>query len=72
MHHCRCVCLIRYILYTEDGLGQHNQYSNFLQTGRSGDWGRDYLHPSRPALGPTQPPVQWVTGFFPGGKVTGV
>jgi hypothetical protein len=22
--------------------------------------GRDFLHLSRPALGPTQPPVQWV------------
>ena len=21
-------------------------------------WGRDFSHPSRPALGPTQPPVQ--------------
>jgi hypothetical protein len=23
-------------------------------------WGRDFSHLSRPALGPTQPPVQWV------------
>jgi len=29
-------------------------------------WGRYYSHTSRPALGPTQPPVQWVWGFSHG------
>ena len=29
-----------------------------VESGRGGGWGRDFLHPSRPAQGPNQPPVQ--------------
>ena len=35
--------------------------------GTETQWGRDFLHLSRPALGPTQPPAQWVP-HFPRGK----
>jgi len=37
--------------------------SNSLRAGRSGiesRWGRDFLHPFRPAQEPTQPPIQWI------------
>jgi hypothetical protein len=34
-------------------------------------WGRDFSHPSRPALGSTQRPIEWVLVLLPGGKAAG-
>jgi len=35
-------------------------------------WGRDFLHPSRPDLQPTQPRVQWAPGLNRGLSGRGV
>jgi hypothetical protein len=40
-------------------------------TGIESPWERHFSHPSRPALRPTQPPVQSVQGLFPEGKAAG-
>ena len=32
-------------------------------------WARDFPHPSRPTLEPTQPHIEWVVGLFSVGKV---
>ena len=55
---------------------KHPSWSVGIATGygRSGDRipvRRDFLHPSRPTLEPTQPHIQWVPGPFPGVKAAG-
>jgi len=39
---------------------------------KSNPGGDDIFRPSRPALGPTQPPVQWVKVLSPGVEAVGV
>jgi len=34
-------------------------------------WRRDFPRPSRPSLGPNQPPIKRVLGLFTGGKAAG-
>jgi hypothetical protein len=36
--------------------------------GSNPSWGRDFSHPFGPALRPSQPPIQCVSGLFPGVK----
>jgi hypothetical protein len=40
-------------------------------TGIEFRWGRDFPHRSRPALGLTHSPIQWVPALFSGGKAAG-
>ena len=54
-HRCLCVCVVRY------------RKKKQTRTVRR----RDFAHASRPDLGPTQLPVQWVLGLFGGSKPTG-
>jgi len=49
------------------------QNTEFLHVKADGTYScyRLYMHQSRPALGPTQPPIQWVP-VYPTGKAAGV
>ena len=70
---CVCVCEIHFW-----GPGYLSRFSDSLRVRRFGDripveggGGRDFPHPSRPTLEPTQPPIQWVSGTFAADKAIG-
>ena len=56
---------------SRDIVGQHSSVALATRYGLDGpgierSWGRDFPHPSRPALGPSQFPIQWVAGLSRG------
>ena len=72
--HGRVYCVV--VFFRQD-VGRYSSVGVATRHGLDGpgielQWERDFPHPSRPALGPTHPPIKWVPGTFPGGKVAGV
>ena len=66
---CVCVC-VKEILCL-DSVGDMATRYELDSPGIESWWGRVFPYPFRPDLGPTQPPVQWIAGLFPGVKRPG-
>ena len=69
---------VLFVLYSKDKrqkLGQSGQRSvdkAQRENKKKSRWWRDFLHPSRPALGSTSPPIEWISGLSSEGKEVGV
>jgi hypothetical protein len=66
-----CIFTVYYLLLVPTNAGPGSTVGIATGYGLDGPgiesrWGRDFPHLSRPALGSTQPPVQWVPGLSRG------
>jgi hypothetical protein len=71
-NHSSCRGLLLHVI-THDTI-QLSRYNDSLLAGQTGiefRWGLNSPHPCRPALGPTHPSVQWVSGLSSRGKQAG-
>ena len=58
--YCMCVCIV--CKSRDSSVGVATRYG-LDGPGIEFRWGRNFPHPCRPALEPTQSPVQWIPGL---------